>query len=65
MLAAWTARATSSFPAPLSPSINTGNGEAAAFITARRTVSIAALPPTRSGIIAAAMSGDRSRSRAS
>jgi hypothetical protein len=33
--------------------------------TARRTSSIAALPPTRSGIIAAATSGDRSRSRAS
>ena len=44
------ARATSSFPTPLSPSIRTANGAPAARVTARRTSSIARLTPTSSGI---------------
>ena len=46
-LAACTARATSSLPAPLSPSIRTGNGDAAARGMASRSCRISSLTPTR------------------
>jgi hypothetical protein len=65
MLASCTARATSSLPDPLSPSIKTGNGDAAACMTARRTSLIALLSPTKSGTSAACACGTFNRSRTS
>ena len=45
----WIARAASSLPDPLSPSMTTGNGDCAARTMASRTATIAALSPTSSG----------------
>ena len=41
------ARATSSLPVPLSPSISTGNGAAAALLTSSRSATITALSPIK------------------
>ena len=45
-LAAWMARATSSFPVPVSPSIRTVVGDGATRATSASTSRIAALSPT-------------------
>ena len=57
----WSALATSSFPLPLSPSINTAKGAGAARSTPRRTSAIPALVPSRSAIAGT----DRRRTRIS
>ena len=58
----WIARATSSFPLPLSPSMRTLNGDHAARCTAARSRHMGSLWPTRSGI-SGEPGGVRPRSR--